>query len=80
VLQWRTGCAYPEGHAAKLDKYVEFFKEWWHYYYDMIDRPVPYDTSQYSLLPQHDLFKVRWSTWNPATFRCPAPPKAANLK
>ena len=75
--QWMTQCAYPKDHQKFLKLYVDFFVEWWEYYYDMLDETPPVDKKEYKLLPEHDPTNSfgKFSS----EYKCPLNPKRKKL-
>ena len=75
--QWMTQCAYPKDHQKFLKLYVDFFVEWWEYYYDMLDETPPEDKKEYKLLPEHDPTNSfgKFSS----EYKCPLNPKRKKL-
>ena len=72
---WTIACAYPGGHGKKVKAYVEFFKEWWAYYYEYVGAAVPADVGEYRLRPAHDRHKkLRWEGFSAAAYKCPDNP------
>jgi inositol 3-alpha-galactosyltransferase len=75
--QWMTQCAYPKDHQKFLKLYVDFFVEWWEYYYDMLDETPPDDKKEYKLLPEHDPANSFGKF--ASEYKCPLNPKKKSL-
>jgi len=75
--QWMTHCAYPKDHQKFLKLYVDFFVEWWEYYYDMLDETPPEDKKEYKLLSEHDPGNSFGKF--ASEYKCPLNPKKKSL-
>ena len=74
--EWMTACAYPKDHQKFLKLYVDFFVEWWEYYYDMLDVNPPSDKKDYALIPEHDLLSGNsFARFKKGDYKCPLNPK-----
>ena len=72
--QWLRACAYPKDHQKFLKHYVDFFVEWWEYYYDMLDLTPPKNKKDYALLPEHDP-EGSFPKYQRGEYTCPLNPK-----
>ena len=63
-----------QDHQKFLKEYEDFFVEWWTYYYDMINMPLPADRDSFKLLPEHDPGSS-FDIFKAGNWKCPENPK-----
>eukprot|EP00899_Mesostigma_viride_P010293 jgi/Mesvir1/19265/Mv10345-RA.1 len=51
---WRIPCAWPCRYRRLHHLYEAVMQEWWEYYYQLVELPLPKERAQYKLLQSHD--------------------------